>query len=833
MIDTAHLYTGGESEKAIGRALSSAPSSVIVATKGGYGDAGRGKPEILRQEIEQSLASLRVGRIALYYLHRVDPETPIEESLGAIKEYVDRGAIERVGISKVDIPLIERARKVVPIAAVQNEYNLAERKYDDVVDYCAREGIVFVPYYPLRADPGRALREIANRHQATPRQVMLAWLLKRSPAMLPIPGTLSLAHLQENLGALSLELSDAEFDVLARGDEAVTPQHLARPASSPRRHSSCILTGPPESGRLCHRRRARQPAGFRVSMGKLGSRRVAGSGVSHPLGAAPLGAVEREMSLQVTVVLRPRRPRAHDAGPVMHPAERPILSADELAEWYDPGDHRIRLVRQFADANGLSVIEVSRARHDVVLEAKADQFARAFGVTLRYFEAEGAHYYAYDERVRLPRELRAVTENVLGLDSIPTHRTHAGGATRRACAIPTLERQYCFPAVDARGRRIALLEFGGGFSSEDITAYANRLGIAEPRVTPVSVAGAAGQHGGNAPLDRAIAAGIARDWKASVPFATLTKKYGNDLGAFIASMEVTMDIELALALGGGAAVDVYFARAASTDGGADYTRRSVFRSAAQAARTHRTDGDVDLVGRVRIGVRPGPTADDRAHPDRGTPRGCGRLCSSGDWGSVNASPKPGVPAIPNVNFPASSPSVLACGGTRLLPGGSPTTRVPKSRGMNASSAFRWRRVAASADSSRGRRRKATSSCVPPHERGAPPVMGTGRSGRTGRRGKCRFELRARDHFRRREARRFRNERRGPDLRVAARARVRIRRPRGRGNGGLAVHCRRENLLPSGDEGRQRRHERKGRVLPSRRKDGTRARGSARSTAKRS
>jgi aryl-alcohol dehydrogenase-like predicted oxidoreductase len=215
MIDTAHLYTGGESEKAIGRALPSAPSSVIVATKGGYGDAGRGKPEILRQEIEQSLASLRVGRIALYYLHRVDPETPIEESLGAIKEYVDRGAIERVGVSKVDIPLVERARKVVPIAAVQNEYSLAKRKYDDVVDYCAREGIVFVPYYPLGADPGRALREIANRHQATPRKVMLAWLLKRSPAMLPIPGTLSLAHLRENLGALSLELSDSEFDDLS------------------------------------------------------------------------------------------------------------------------------------------------------------------------------------------------------------------------------------------------------------------------------------------------------------------------------------------------------------------------------------------------------------------------------------------------------------------------------------------------------------------------------------------------------------------------------------------------------------------------------------------
>ena len=215
MIDTAHLYTGGESEKTIGRALSTPHTEVVVATKGGYGDTGRGRPEVLREEIEQSLAGLRTAHIALYYLHRVDPETPIEESLGAIKEYVDRGAIERVGISKVDIPLIERARKVVPIAAVQNEYNLAERGYDDVVDYCAREEIVFVPYYPLRAEPNRALRETAVRHGATPRQVMLAWLLKRSPAMLPIPGTLSLAHLEENLGALSVELSDAEFDDLA------------------------------------------------------------------------------------------------------------------------------------------------------------------------------------------------------------------------------------------------------------------------------------------------------------------------------------------------------------------------------------------------------------------------------------------------------------------------------------------------------------------------------------------------------------------------------------------------------------------------------------------
>jgi aryl-alcohol dehydrogenase-like predicted oxidoreductase len=216
MIDTAHLYTDGESEKTIGGAMSSLPADVIVATKGGYGSAGRGTPAVLRREIEESLASLRVDRIALYYLHRVDPETPIEESLGAIKDYVDRGAIGRVGISKVDVPLIERARKVLPITAVQNEYNLAERASDDVVDYCAREGIIFVPYYPLGADASRSLRATAKRYQATPRQVILAWLLRRSPAMLPIPGTLSLEHLRENLGALSLELSDADFDELAR-----------------------------------------------------------------------------------------------------------------------------------------------------------------------------------------------------------------------------------------------------------------------------------------------------------------------------------------------------------------------------------------------------------------------------------------------------------------------------------------------------------------------------------------------------------------------------------------------------------------------------------------
>ena len=215
MIDTAHLYTGGQSEETIGEALSPYPDGIVVATKGGFGGAGRGRPEVLRGEIEQSLRSLRTDRIALYYLHRVDPDTPLEVSLAAIKEYQDRGKIRHIGISEVDIDQIERARKVVPIVAVQNQYNLSERKYDAVVDYCAAEGIVFVPFYPLHGSGGRELAQIAERRRATPTQITLAWLLRRSPAILPIPGTLSIEHLKENLAASKIELTDAEFEALS------------------------------------------------------------------------------------------------------------------------------------------------------------------------------------------------------------------------------------------------------------------------------------------------------------------------------------------------------------------------------------------------------------------------------------------------------------------------------------------------------------------------------------------------------------------------------------------------------------------------------------------
>ena len=186
-IDTAHLYTDGASETAIGNALAPFGDDLVVATKGGYDGA---RPEVLRSEVEESLRRLQVETIDLYYLHRPDPEVPFEESIGALADERDAGRIRHVALSQVDIEQIERARKIVEIAAVQHHYSLVEQANDDLVSYCESEGIVFVPFFPLRG--------VDSAREG------LTWLLARSPMMLPIPGTLSIQHLRENLAVLDV-----------------------------------------------------------------------------------------------------------------------------------------------------------------------------------------------------------------------------------------------------------------------------------------------------------------------------------------------------------------------------------------------------------------------------------------------------------------------------------------------------------------------------------------------------------------------------------------------------------------------------------------------------
>jgi len=209
VVDTAHLYVGGESERTIGAGLGSRDwPTLVLATKGGY-RAGEGRPAILRSQIEESLLLLRKDAIDLFYLHRVHADTRLEDSLAVIAEFRDAGKVRNVGLSQVTIEQIERAREIVPIAAIQSHYNLSERSWDDVVDYCTRERIVFVPYFPLGGSHPD-LAAIADEHGASPEQIALAWLLHRSPMMLPIPGSLSIDHVRQNVAAVDIELSGEE-----------------------------------------------------------------------------------------------------------------------------------------------------------------------------------------------------------------------------------------------------------------------------------------------------------------------------------------------------------------------------------------------------------------------------------------------------------------------------------------------------------------------------------------------------------------------------------------------------------------------------------------------
>jgi aryl-alcohol dehydrogenase-like predicted oxidoreductase len=229
LIDTADAYGPETSELLIAEALHPYPKGLVIATKGGLTRPGPGewvpdgRPEHLKQAVEASLKRLRLERIALYQLHRVDPKVSMEASLGALKEMQDAGKIRHVGLSNVSTDEIERAGKILPIVSVQNRYNIEDRKSENVLVYCEKQSLGFMPWFPIGGGRGlkaeNALEKAARDHHTSAIQVALSWLLERSPVMLPIPGTSSIVHLEENMAAAKLKLTPAEWkaiDALAR-----------------------------------------------------------------------------------------------------------------------------------------------------------------------------------------------------------------------------------------------------------------------------------------------------------------------------------------------------------------------------------------------------------------------------------------------------------------------------------------------------------------------------------------------------------------------------------------------------------------------------------------
>jgi len=218
-IDTAAAYTGGISEGIIGEML--APyHDVVVATKGGMSAPDfhiDSRPETLQRQLEASLKKLKLTTIPLYFLHRVDPNVPFKESLLFLKNAQDERKIKHIGLSQVTVEQIKEARKYISVAAIENEYNLSNRMYDDVVSYAEKENIVFIPFFPLHFNKSQfqSLEKLQEKHDATAEQIALAWLLKRSPMMLPIPGSLSNQHLEENAAALNIHLTDEDFKKLS------------------------------------------------------------------------------------------------------------------------------------------------------------------------------------------------------------------------------------------------------------------------------------------------------------------------------------------------------------------------------------------------------------------------------------------------------------------------------------------------------------------------------------------------------------------------------------------------------------------------------------------
>ncbi|ATE56381.1 aldo/keto reductase [Actinosynnema pretiosum] len=223
-IDTADSYGPHVSEELIREALHPYREDLVVATKGGLLRTGPdvwpvlGKPAYLRHALEGSLRRLGVERIDLYQLHRVDSEVPLEDQVGELRALQQEGKIRHIGLSEVDVPTLQKAQQVAEIVSVQNLYNLATRHHEAVLDHCTEHGIAFIPWFPVAtgelARPGGVLDQAAKDRGATPAQLALAWLLRRSPVVLPIPGTSSVAHLEENTAASDIRLTDAEFDAL-------------------------------------------------------------------------------------------------------------------------------------------------------------------------------------------------------------------------------------------------------------------------------------------------------------------------------------------------------------------------------------------------------------------------------------------------------------------------------------------------------------------------------------------------------------------------------------------------------------------------------------------
>src|ERR1700724_473905 len=222
-IDTADSYGPYVSEELIAEALSPYPKDLVIATKGGWNRPGPNQwthdasPAHLRKAVEGSLKRLRLDRIDVYQLHAPDPAVPLDASMETLANMQSEGKIRLVALSNVTVEHIERARKIVPIVSVQNRYSFADREWDYVVDYCERNGIVFIPWFPLGAGriAGEVLNQIAQAHRAAPTQVALAWLLRRSPIILPIPGTSSIEHLEQNVAAASLLLTGGAFEELS------------------------------------------------------------------------------------------------------------------------------------------------------------------------------------------------------------------------------------------------------------------------------------------------------------------------------------------------------------------------------------------------------------------------------------------------------------------------------------------------------------------------------------------------------------------------------------------------------------------------------------------